>query len=58
MKIVLWNLVLHDDCIWNSVDDGGRLFLEEFNIFGFIETSVPGVSLAILGALDDEYDLV
>ena len=58
MKIVLWNLVLHYDGIGNSVDDGSRLFLEEFNIFGFIEASVPGVRLAILGALDDEYDLV
>lgn len=57
MQIVLWNLVLHDDCVRNSANDGRRLLLEKFDVFGFVEARVPGVTLAILGALDDEYDL-
>ena len=58
MEVILWNLILHDDCVWNSVNDGSSLFLEEFDVFVFIETSIPSVSLAILSAFDYEYDLV
>ena len=58
MEIILWNLVLHNDCVGNSVNNGGRLLFEEFNIFVFVEASIPSMSLAVFGALDNEYDLV
>lgn len=58
MKIALWNLVLHDDCIWNSINNGSCDALEEVNVLGLVKARVPCVSLAILSALDNEHYLI
>jgi hypothetical protein len=58
MKVILGDLIFHNDGIWDTIDDGCCLLFKELDIFGFIVTSVPGVSFTILTALDDEYNLL
>jgi len=54
VEIVLRNLVLHNHCIWNALNDSSSLFLEEFRVFCLIESGVPGVFANVLAALNYE----
>jgi hypothetical protein len=57
VEILLWNLILHDHGVGNSVNNGGCLSLEEVNVLGLVQASVPCVLRNILAALDNEYRL-
>jgi len=48
-------LVLHDDGVWDAVNDGSSLPLEELNVLCLVVTGAPGVLLAILAAFYDKY---
>lgn len=48
MKVVLWNLILHDDGIWNPINNCSSLLLEEFSILSFVMTRIPPMSFAVL----------
>jgi len=54
MKISLWNLILHDNSIGNSINDSCGNSLEEVIVFSFIVPSVPGMFVAVLCALHNK----
>jgi len=55
---VLWNLIFHDHCIWNALNNGRGLFLEEFNVLSLIVPGVPAAFFAILASFNDEDNLI
>ena len=54
MKIALGDLILHDDGIWNAVNNCSSLLFEELDILGLVKACVPGVCLTILTSFNNE----
>jgi hypothetical protein len=57
-KILLRDLVFHDHCIWDSLDDARSNLLEKFQIFGFVMAGVPAMLFAVLTELDNKDNIV
>lgn len=55
-QVGLGDLVLHDDGIWDSIDDSSGDSLEEIVVLGLIMTSMPSVLMTVLSAFNNEYN--
>ena len=53
-KILLRDLIFHDHCIWDSIDDARGNFLEIFQVFSLIMAGVPAMLFAVLTKLDNK----
>ena len=57
-KILLGNLVFHDHCIWNSINDACSNLFEKFEVLGLVMAGVPAMLFAVLTELDNKHNVV
>lgn len=55
-QVRLGDLILHDNGVWDSIDDGGSDSLKEVIVLGLIMASMPSVLMTVLSAFYYEYN--
>ena len=57
-KILSWDLVLHDHCMGDSIDNASSNLLEKLEVLGLVMAGVPAVFFAVLTELDNEDNVI